>query len=199
MNRTSILLLTIALALSIPCNARLAKSENSPALVSTVAEAKLQGTWVSDAHQWFNDKSLDSFETADLVFEIAPKQIKMTFNLSGKMESDGFTMDLGFRMTGNYAYKKTGNTIEMKSNGNKPKFSITQFKFHVDEETRAALNAAGVTDDFFKKELEKQFTTGEINEVFKTIEGTFTITTLTPTTLVLTDTEGESIKFKRTK
>ncbi|MBQ0049460.1 MAG: hypothetical protein KBT12_04360 [Bacteroidales bacterium] len=199
MNKPLTLIMAIAMAFASGNTPLTANDNVSSSLISLTASASLQGKWITDAHQLVDDESANPFKTADLIFEFTQQKVKITMHLAGKLESDGIGMDLGIKMTADYGYTKKGNTIELNANGSKPQFNLYKFKLEVDAETREGLKAAGITDEYFKKEFEKQFTAGEMNDLFNTMEATFTITSLTPTTLVLTDTDGESLNFKRTK
>lgn len=192
---TTLLAITMAFACHNTC--LMANDETMPNTTTATASASLYGEWTCDAKKFVNDGSLDQFEKADFIMKITPNAIDLTYNMYGTLKEDEIAMELGIKVTGNFKYTKTGNTLKLTSTNRKPTFNMYRFKIIVDDATRAALQQAGVTDDYFKKEFEKEFAKADTFKDFN--KGELTIVSLTQTTLELGDEKGEKMIFTRVK
>lgn len=168
---------------------------------NTQATPSLIGTWVANGRQFMeNDREMqEMFQKANLTFTFTATALSIGFDLEGKVEEEGVNMELGVKVNGKGTYKKSGNKISVIFANSKPTANLYKFKLNLDAETKAAMEAMGMGDEYFKKMFNQEIQKAGFEDMYKQIAGETTIKELTASTLILTDEKGIDMVFHRKK
>lgn len=187
------------------------KSRTAASKPRTTATAKPQsapsilGTWVTDVLQFLgaDEENEMDFTKGNVYFTYAAGNVlHIRMQIEGKMEQEGMSMEMGVDVRSDGSYKKSGNDITIESDPATVKVELTKFNLKLSDEMKAGLSALGMTEASITKMVKDESTKNmqnisDFKEAMSEIEGTFTIKSLTATTMAVTDETGKTLTFTR--
>lgn len=188
------------------------KSRTAASKPRTTATAKPQsapsilGTWVTDALQFLgaDEESEMQFTKGNVYFTYAAGNVLHTrMQIEGKMELEGMSMEIGVDVRCDGSYKKSGNDVTIESAPSATaKVELTKFNLKLSDEMKAGLSALGMTEASITKMVKDESSKSmqnisDFKEAMSEIEGTFTIKSLTATTMAVFEETGKSFTFTR--
>lgn len=157
-------------------------------------EPKLEGEWVGDVKALLGEDT-EEIQKAEMVLNIEADKLSMAIDMEGKVEEDKSSMDIGIKAVIEGTYTREGNELTLTTDPSKATIEIYKFDVELDEETKALLTAAGMTEEQLKESFKKEMHPADL--VKEMPNGKVTIKEITATTLVLVDDTGKEMSFKR--
>lgn len=158
------------------------------------SEPKLEGEWVGDVKALLGEDTKE-IQKAEMVLHIEADKLSMAIDMEGKVEEDKSSMDIGIKAVIEGSYTREANELTLTTDPSKATIEIYKFDIELDEETKALLTAAGMTEEQLKESFKKEMHPADL--VKEMPNGKMTIKELTATTLILVDDTGKEMSFKR--
>ena len=182
------------------CKDKAATANGETTEASASEQTGLEGTWVADAKAMMasTDKSLEeSCEKAELIMSLDGKNLTMSFDILCNVTEKDMNLVMGIKADFDGPYTSTDNTITADYKEVVPKVDLYKFEMNLDAETKAMMEAVGMTEDAMKEEFTKNMTPENMKDMAKSFNATINYQMPDSKTLILTDEKGEKVTFTR--
>lgn len=167
-------------------------------LFSVSARAQsIVGTWTSNAQELLNDDAPGVQKlTLELVFK-ADRTAVMGFDVDMHMDEQGLNVEMGFKASMSGKYARGGKTLLLDLKKEATAFDIYKLNLKMTPEMEQALATKGITKKQVEDVLKQSVNAEEFFDKFDALNNELNIVTLTSTTLVLGDENGQCLTFQR--
>ncbi|MCQ2197363.1 MAG: hypothetical protein MJZ60_07580 [Bacteroidaceae bacterium] len=163
-------------------------------------ETGLEGTWEGDVSALMASAGEDiakAFQNSTMIMKLDGSNITMDMDMNGTVEEGGMSITMGMKVNFEGPYTSTDNTITADYAKCTPKFDIYKLDIKGDEQTMAAMEAAGMGSEQMKQAMQEQMKPENLKEMVKDFNATIKYAMPDSKTLILTDEKGQEMKFTR--
>lgn len=165
-----------------------------------VEETGIKGIWVADAKSMMENAGEDvakMCEKSDLMMVIDDDNVNMSFDFLCSANENGLGITMGIKASFESAYTSTDNTITCDYTKSTPKVDLYKFEIDADEQTKAMLEAAGMSEESMQEMFKAQMTPENFKDMTKTLNNTINYEQPDNNTLILIDEKGQKVEFTR--
>ncbi len=201
MKKTFLGLMAVCALMFTSCKEKAAAgADGESATTEASSETGIEGTWEGDVTSLMASAGEDiakAFQNSTMIMKLDGSKMTMDMDMNGTIEENGMSMSIGMKANFEGSYTSTENTITADYEKCTPKFEIYKLDIKGDEQTMAALEAAGMSSEQMKQAMQEQMKPENIKDLVKDFNATIKYSMPDSKTLILTDEKGQDMKFTR--